>query len=493
MCNCNNCKEGVFSDTEHNCLSQQNCDCNCDSCNQSQDCGCISEYSGACIRYDGESLPCTNIPIGLNFNEIVQAIDNYFCVFRDEINNFITILNIGNGAKIYSSDNLLGQKQLRTLVSDNGSLTIVENTDTINFDLIQSSETEQGIAEIATQDEVNAGTDDERIVTPAKLSIYTNETITNILSDPSNLPNASETERGIIEIATQAEVDAGTDTERAVTPSTLQQSITTILSDPANLPVASFTQQGVIEIATQTEVDAGTDTERAVTPATLSASVTNILSDPNNLPFATETQRGIAEIATQAEVDAGTDDEKIVTPAKLSSSVADILSDPSNLPNATETQRGIAEIATQAEVDAGTDDERFVTPAKLQQKIDDAAVGGVFTQSFETTITTWDRYDTFTFAHGFGGVIPKLMQVVLVAKTTANGYAAGDEIWMDTHRNVRPDTPQWYGVRVSSGTTNIELRVGLSINLPVDPNAERTLINDSNDAGGYSLRIKAYA
>lgn len=39
-----------------------------------------------------------------------------------------------------------------------------------------------------------------------------------------NTPNATDTTRGIIEIATQAEVDAGTDTEKAVTPATLRNS-----------------------------------------------------------------------------------------------------------------------------------------------------------------------------------------------------------------------------------------------------------------------------
>jgi hypothetical protein len=72
----------------------------------------------------------------------------------------------------------------------------------------------------------------------------------------------------------------------------------------------------IIELATQVEVDAGTDDFRAVTPLKL----TNWAG--NALPGASETQSGILEIATQVEVDAGTDDFRAVTPLKLANSTS---------------------------------------------------------------------------------------------------------------------------------------------------------------------------
>jgi hypothetical protein len=83
-----------------------------------------------------------------------------------------------------------------------------------------------------------------------------------IAKDSTAPSDASTTVKGIIEIATQAEVDAGTDNTKAVTPKTL----------PSGAGSASTTAKGVIEIATQAEVDAGTDTVRAVTPKTLAGS-----------------------------------------------------------------------------------------------------------------------------------------------------------------------------------------------------------------------------
>lgn len=71
---------------------------------------------------------------------------------------------------------------------------------------------------------------------------------------------------------------------------------------------ASDTVKGIVELATDTETQTGTDTARAITPANLTAR------------SATETRSGIAELATQSEADTGTDDTTIVTPLKLNSS-----------------------------------------------------------------------------------------------------------------------------------------------------------------------------
>lgn len=68
---------------------------------------------------------------------------------------------------------------------------------------------------------------------------------------------------------------------------------------------ATTTVLGLVTLATDAEVQTGTDSSKVVTPSSLSART------------ATETRTGLAEIATQAETDAGTDDQRIVTPLKL--------------------------------------------------------------------------------------------------------------------------------------------------------------------------------
>lgn len=83
----------------------------------------------------------------------------------------------------------------------------------------------------------------------------------------------------------------------------------TVASDWIQLEVnrdqATESTLGLVTLATQTEVNTGTNSTDAVTPATLAGRT------------ATETRSGIAEIATQTEVNTGTDDATIVTPLKL--------------------------------------------------------------------------------------------------------------------------------------------------------------------------------
>lgn len=69
--------------------------------------------------------------------------------------------------------------------------------------------------------------------------------------------SASTTTAGKVELATDAETQAGTDTVRAVTPSSL-----------ASL-TATASRAGLIELATQSETDNGADATRAICPQTL--------------------------------------------------------------------------------------------------------------------------------------------------------------------------------------------------------------------------------
>ena len=112
-----------------------------------------------------------------------------------------------------------------------------------------------------------------------------------------NVPPATTEVQGIVELATDAETQAGTDTTRAVTPKSL-----------ASL-AASAVRRGLVELATSAETQAGTDADRAVTPQSLASLV------------ATEILRGLVELATTAEATAGTDTSRAVTPAGLAAAI----------------------------------------------------------------------------------------------------------------------------------------------------------------------------
>lgn len=85
-----------------------------------------------------------------------------------------------------------------------------------------------------------------------------------------SVADASTTVKGSIEIATNAEVQTGTDTVRAVTPAGLQACTSTT------------TRAGVVELATTTEAKTGTDTARAVTPEGLLTKVNELVKVSTN-------------------------------------------------------------------------------------------------------------------------------------------------------------------------------------------------------------------
>ncbi|WP_110709208.1 hypothetical protein [Salinicola sp. CR57] len=92
-------------------------------------------------------------------------------------------------------------------------------------------------------------------------------------------PPASTTVKGVLELATQEEVDAGTDRLRAVVPRTLKAFIDRVLAAYATVkqltdhaasrdhPAANTNNQGMVELATYQETKDGADNTRAVTPA----------------------------------------------------------------------------------------------------------------------------------------------------------------------------------------------------------------------------------
>lgn len=142
---------------------------------------------------------------------------------------------------------------------------------------------------------------------------------------------------------------------------------------------ASADARGIVELATPAEAQAGTDAERAVTPAGLEARIGDIPSAVSP-PNASKSRKGLVELATHGEAQGGTDDVRAVTPAGLASRTA------------TTTRTGLVELATVTEAKGGTDSDRAVTPAGLKGAIDVAGgLTGVTTAKSATyNVTTAD-------------------------------------------------------------------------------------------------------
>lgn len=131
------------------------------------------------------------------------------------------------------------------LISEVDSPTLLTDWTIVNKnipDIVDASTTAKGIVELATIAETNTGTDDTRAVTPDGLDGWTGSTQITTLGTITTgswtasvisgtyLANASETVKGVVEEATDAEVTAGTATGATgaklfVTPAKLQTAL----------------------------------------------------------------------------------------------------------------------------------------------------------------------------------------------------------------------------------------------------------------------------
>lgn len=177
---------------------------------------------------------------------------------------------------------------------------------------------------------------------------------------------ATTVARGFVELATNAEAQAGTDATRAVTPAAAKSAFLEIdMGNATASSAATTSKSGLVELATSAEALAGTDITRALTPGTAAAAFLEIdLGNASAASNATTAKSGLVELATDAEALAGSDTTRAVTPAAAKSAFLQIgMGNATAASNATTTARGLVELATNAEAQAGSDTTRGLTPA----------------------------------------------------------------------------------------------------------------------------------
>lgn len=168
--------------------------------------------------------------------------DNRISVtIRDGSNDAYTVREFGlytdDGTlfALYAQDDVIIEKSPATSLLLTVDCEFVDvSTDSITFGDASfsnppASETVQGVAEIATAAETDAGTDDQRIVTPRKLK--------PMLPKPATTQAA-----GLVERATLAEAKAGDDDQRYITASQIARLLADAKTDfiDANNPVETI-------------------------------------------------------------------------------------------------------------------------------------------------------------------------------------------------------------------------------------------------------------
>lgn len=168
----------------------------------------------------------------------------------------------------------------------------------------RSTDTNHGLIEIATQQETDAGTDYTRAVTPKTLN---DRKATETLTGIARIGTQVEFDAGVLDnvISTPLKIKTRFDNTARTSVSAasgLVESGTLWNHYTLDIREASNTQRGTARLATQTEVNTGTDDKTIITPLKLQAKK------------ATENAEGIIQLATQTEVISGTVSNKAFSP-----------------------------------------------------------------------------------------------------------------------------------------------------------------------------------
>ena len=116
---------------------------------------------------------------------------------------------------------------------------------------------------------------------------------------------------GGIQLTSGVKVTGVSDSATSTSKTTLASSYAVDVARDDGTRQATETQRGQAEIATQAETDAGTNHTRMVTPKTLASRLGSFVRN------ATETVKGFLRVGTQSEVNAGVLDNVAVTPKTL--------------------------------------------------------------------------------------------------------------------------------------------------------------------------------
>lgn len=209
-------------------------------------------------------------------------------------------------------------------------------------------------------------------------------------------------------IATTPEAQAGTVNNKYMTPLTTSQAITQLALIPLNAHIADKANPhqttkaqvglGLVENyqpATQAEAEAGTRTDRYLTPLTTKQAIAlqalvplnTHINDQTNPHNVTKAQVGLGsvqnyDVATQVEAEAGTSNLKYMTPLRTSNAIAiqalvplnNHINNTNNPHATTKAQVGLGSVdnfatASTAEAQAGVVNNKFMTPLLTAQAI----------------------------------------------------------------------------------------------------------------------------
>src|SRR5699024_7540772 len=103
-----------------------------DPCKPNKPCGCIPNQFDHCIILS-EDLSNLEAERGSKLKEALKSIDDYLGRLKEEISTAKTFIirNVGGGAKVFKGISLFGRRDFRSIVAEDGTITVTEEEDEI--------------------------------------------------------------------------------------------------------------------------------------------------------------------------------------------------------------------------------------------------------------------------------------------------------------------------------------------------------------------------
>lgn len=150
----------------------------CESCNEQIEGVCKEFINSDCV-YVSEELTCTGVQPNTVLTAALKRMDEVICQVKAKVAGTLSLINVGGGAKIYKGLSNLGERQIRSITSLDGTVDITEGTDTIDLSVTVefpplpiASTVQQGIVRQATDAEAALGINNDTFVTPFHLKTF---------------------------------------------------------------------------------------------------------------------------------------------------------------------------------------------------------------------------------------------------------------------------------------------------------------------------------
>ena len=104
-----------------------------ENCKEEKPCGCpVKDLDAKCITVLDAEFSCSNIETPNQLNKVLEQLDRFICEKEEFATNY-KLLNVGNGAKVYKGKDNLDNSLIRSIISSDSSIEIIQKSNEIDL------------------------------------------------------------------------------------------------------------------------------------------------------------------------------------------------------------------------------------------------------------------------------------------------------------------------------------------------------------------------